>query len=116
MFTKNSILIIPTKDRSKQLKRTLNQFLKSNIVFKKIVVIDSSINVDLKNNINFIKNKKIQHIFSKPSISKQRNIGIKEAFKIKNLKYLFFLDDDIIFEKKALIEINKKILDEINKN
>ena len=101
MFTKKSVLVIPTKDRNTQLKKTLNQFLRLKVSFKKIIVVDSSTDRNFKENKFFLKNKNIQHIYSQPSISKQRNIGIDKALKIKSADYIFLLDDDIIFEKKA---------------
>tara|TARA_Y100000389_G_scaffold8072_1_gene7686 strand:+ start:1411 stop:2328 length:918 start_codon:yes stop_codon:yes gene_type:complete len=110
MFTKKSVLVIPTKDRNTQLKKTLNQFLRLKVSFKKIIVVDSSTGRNLKENKFFLKNKNIQHIYSQPSISKQRNIGIDKALKIKSADYIFLLDDDIIFKKKAFKEINKEII------
>ncbi|WP_440924884.1 glycosyltransferase family 2 protein [Candidatus Pelagibacter sp.] len=109
MFTKKSVLIIPTKDRFFKLKKTINQFAKLKISFKKIIVIDSSSDKFLKKNVNFYKKKKIHYVLSKPSISKQRNIGLKLALKIKSINYIFFLDDDIIFEKNAFKEMDKII-------
>ena len=53
MFTKKSVLIIPTKDRFFKLKKTINQFAKLKISFKKIIVIDSSSDKFLKKNVNF---------------------------------------------------------------
>ena len=110
MFTKKSVLIIPTKDRNAQLKKTLNQFLRLNVSFKKIIIVDSSSGKNLRENKIFLKNKKIQHIYSQPSISKQKNIGIEKALKIKSADYIFLLDDDIIFDKKAFKEVNKEII------
>ena len=112
MFTKNSALIIPTKDRSEKLIKTINQFSKLKISFRRIIVIDSSTNNFLKKNLIFLKKKKISHIISKPSISKQRNLGIKLALKTKGINYIIFLDDDIVFGKNAFKEMHKAI----NKN
>ena len=57
MFTKNSALIIPTKDRSEKLIKTINQFSKLKISFRRIIVIDSSTNNFLKKNLIFLKKK-----------------------------------------------------------
>ena len=95
MFLEKSLIIIPTKDRSLEIEKLLKRLLKLKINSKKIIVIDSS------NNNNFLKNKslylknKINFFYSTPSISKQRNIGLKFAKKFKKIKYIFFLDDDI---------------------
>lgn len=116
MFTKESVLIIPTKDRTDKLKKTINQFSRLKIFFRKIIVVDSSSNKFLRRNIIFFKKKKITHIISEPSISKQRNIGLKLALKLKNINYIIFLDDDIAFGKKAFEEMNNAINQNRNKD
>ncbi len=109
MFLKESLIIIPTKDRSKEIKKLLNRLLKLKINPKKIIIIDSS------NNNNFIKNKslylmkKINFFHSIPSISKQRNIGLKFAKKIKKIKYIFFLDDDIFIKNSSFRQMDDAI-------
>jgi len=55
-------------------------------------------------------------VLSKPSISKQRNLGLKLALKTKGINYIFFLDDDIIFEKSAFKEMDKVIKKNKNKD
>ena len=110
MFTKKSVLVIPTKDRNNQLKKTLNQFLSLKVSFKKIIIVDSSNYRNFKKNKIFLKNKKILHVYSQPSISKLRNIGLVKALKIKSADYIFLLDDDITFEKKHSRKLIKKLL------
>ena len=46
-----------------------------------------------------MKKIKIKIFNSKPSISLQRNIGLKKV--INKRKYIMFLDDDLIFNKNA---------------
>ena len=57
MFTKESVLIIPTKDRTDKLKKTITQFSRLKIFFRKIIVVDSSSHKFLKRNIIFLKKK-----------------------------------------------------------
>lgn len=106
MFTKNTSLIIPTCDRPQYLKKILNFLLKNKIIFKKIIIIDSS----LQHNKNKIQNicapLKVKLIFSKKSTSIQRNVGILNSL---NTKFIMFLDDDIVFFKNAFFEMNKAI-------
>lgn len=103
-------VIIPTRNRLKLLKRTINQLSKNRFFFKDIIIIDSSDRV-LKKDILLIKKEfkriKISIYNSKPSISKQRNIGIAKIKK--NRKYIMFLDDDIKFQKDSLNEMYKFI-------
>ncbi len=109
MFFYKSLIIIPTKDRCREIKNSLIRLKKLKINSKNIVVIDSS------NKKNFLKNKnfylKIKNNFlnSTPSISKQRNLGLKFAQK-KYFDYIIFLDDDINISRNSFLEMNKAIL------
>ena len=90
-------IVIPTRNRSAMLCKTIKILEKNNFFFKEIIIVDSS-NEFHKSKINtFIKfNKKNIKIFnSKPSISLQRNVGLDKV--IKRRKYVMFLDDDSNF-------------------
>lgn len=102
-------IIIPTKDREEKIKSTIS-FLSNNIFFfEELIIIDSSEkDNDLKNYIKKF-NFKIKYLNSKPSISIQRNIGLKNIDN--NNDYVMFLDDDIKFEKNSLIKMKKFIED-----
>jgi glycosyltransferase involved in cell wall biosynthesis len=107
MFTRNTSLIIPTRNRAELLSKTLYQFIKYKIKFKEILVIDSSD----KYNQPFVKkicNKfSVKFYNSKPSTSLQRNLGLK--LLNKNNQYVMFLDDDISFFKDSFVKMNKSI-------
>ena len=98
MFTKETSLIIPTRNRVKYLKKTLNQLNKNEIEFSEIIVIDSS-DAIFEKEIDEIKNFKIKLFKSNPSTSLQRNIGLDRMSKTN--KFVMFLDDDVIFLKKC---------------
>ena len=99
MFTKETSLIIPTRNRVKYLKKTLNQLNKNEIEFSEIIVIDSS-DAIFEKEIDEIKNFfKIKLFKSNPSTYLQRNIGLDRMSKTN--KFIMFLDDDIIFQKKC---------------
>lgn len=100
------LIVIPTKDRPKELRNTLN-FLSLNIFFfKKVVVVDSS---NLKNK-NVIKkeinnyNFDISVVDSKPSTCIQRNIGFNF---LKDHEFIMFLDDDNIFYPDAFSKMQQ---------
>lgn len=104
-------IIIPTKDREKLLFKSLN-FLKKNIFFfTEVIIVDSSVTkmncVKLKTSF---KKLNIKYYTSRPSTSKQRNLGLK-SMKKRN-KFIMFLDDDIKFKNNAFQKmynfINKK--------
>ena len=109
MFLNKSLIIIPTKDRCIQIKKSLNRLKNLKVKAKNIIVIDSSKDSNYKKNRQVYLKHKINFSYSEPSISKQRNIGMKFAKKYKNIKYLFFLDDDIYIEKKSFFEMDKAI-------
>tara|TARA_B100000780_G_C21032865_1_gene414183 strand:- start:150 stop:1040 length:891 start_codon:yes stop_codon:yes gene_type:complete len=101
----NLSIVIPTRDRLDFLTRTLVNLKKNDFFFSEIIVVDSS-RKENKKNLNNLKNSfniNIKIIHSTPGISKQRNKGLKNVNK--NSKYVMFLDDDIIFEKKAMFNM-----------
>ena len=107
MFEKKTTLIIPTKDRSQKIITLLKYLEKNKIIFKDIFIIDSS-NYNHKIKIKkFIKNKKIKIYDTFPSTTFQRNLGLK---KVKNSKYVLFLDDDIKLKKKSFYHMNNGII------
>ena len=96
-------IIIPTKDRLNLLKNTLKNLDKNNSFFDEIIIVDSSLKKICNYNFNFLSHKikkKIKLIYSSRGTALQRNIGLKNINR-KN-EYVMFLDDDIIFEKRAL--------------
>jgi len=107
-FTKNTSLIIPTKDRSFKVIDLLEFFKTYKIQFFEILVIDSS----NKENSIILKNQskklKFKYFHTRPSTSYQRNIGLKK--KNPSTRFVMFLDDDVIFYKNAFKEMNKVIV------
>lgn len=109
MFTNSCSLIIPTRNRHKYVKKIFKQLKSNKIKFQEILVIDSS---DSKSAF-FVKRICAKHFaqyfHTTPSISYQRNLGLKK--RNKNNKYVMFLDDDIFFLKKAFHSMNKMLFD-----
>ncbi len=108
----NLSIVIPTKNRSTMLFKTIKILEKNSFFFKEILIVDSS-NKFHKSKINtFIQLRKtnIKIFNSKPSISLQRNIGLDKITKRR--KYVMFLDDDLIFKRNAF----KKMYNFIKKN
>ena len=98
----NLSIVIPTRNRAKMLNKTLKYLSENKFFFKEIIIVDSSDEiqkVQVKSLKNFNK-LNIKIFDSKPSISLQRNIGLK--FMSKKIKYVMFLDDDLSFKKNAL--------------
>ena len=106
MFTHNTSLIIPTKDRPKELFMLLEQLKLFKINFLEILVIDSS-GIENKEYIKKTCNKFSANLYTTwASTSHQRNIGL---IKKKNSLFTMFLDDDVVFFKNSFFEMNKVI-------
>ncbi len=108
-FFYKSLIIIPTKDRCREIKKSLKRLKKLKIKSENIIVIDSSNKKNFLENKNFYLKIKNNFLKSTPSISKQRNLGLKFARK-KHFNYIIFLDDDIKISKNSFLEMNKAIL------
>ena len=108
MFTHKTTLIVPTRNRSSKLIKLIKDIVKLKIIFNEIIVVDSSDNQHKKKIIPFLTKKKIKLINTFPSTTHQRNVGLK--VRKKNSKYILFLDDDIVINKKAFIEMNSGII------
>ncbi|MEI7670445.1 MAG: glycosyltransferase [Pseudomonadota bacterium] len=86
-------VIIPTRNRKKELNNILRVLSLTSSGIDKIIVIDSS-DKTLKDKI-FFKNSKIVYLHTKiKSAAIQRNIGM--SLVGANCKFLAFLDDDVI--------------------
>jgi len=94
-------IVIPTRNRSTILLKTLHVLKKNNFFFKEIIIVDSSDEFH-KNKIkksNITKKLNITFLNSKPSAALQRNVGLQNLKKKR--KFIMFLDDDISFQKNA---------------
>lgn len=97
----NISIIIPTCNRYKILKKTIEYLSKNSFFFKEIIIVDSS-DDEKKIDNNFkkkFKNLKIRIFYSNPSISLQRNIGLSKVKR--NSKYIMFMDDDVQFKSDS---------------
>ena len=98
----NVSIIIPTRNRYNKLIKTISYLSKNSFFFKELIIVDSS--EKKKKYKKYLKSKfrnlKIKIFNSNPSISLQRNIGLKKVKK--NSQHIMFLDDDIKFEKNSL--------------
>jgi len=103
----NSIsVIIPTFNRSTELKLTLNNLIPLLDQIQEILIIDQSTNNQTKNLIECFNNSKIKYIYnSPPSITLARNRGVKESSS--NSKFICFIDDDASIGKNYFHEIMK---------
>lgn len=108
-------IIIPTKDRTVLLIKTLRYLKKNIFFFNEVIIIDSTKkNKISKEQLHIFKKLNIKYYSSKPSAALQRNLGLKYINK-KN-KFIMFLDDDLKFyfnAFKIMKNYIKKIAPEI---
>jgi len=110
MFTKETSLIIPTRNRLICLEKLLRQLDLYKIKFLEKIIIDSS-DIKISPLVKSLARKYSAKYFkTKASTSLQRNYGLKKV--IKKTKYVMFLDDDVVFFKDSFNQMNKTI----NKN
>ena len=108
MFVKKTSLIIPTKERISNLISLFHSIKNISNKFNEILIIDSSKKETNRKLIKiFSKYKNVKIIRSTPSTSKQRNVGINKYNKKNN--FLMFCDDDILFHKNSLKNMDKFI-------
>lgn len=95
-------VIIPTRNRKADLNRCLDSIALQSIVPNEVVIVDSSDNLDLCNELSGYSKLNIKYIQAKiPGITLQKNIGIKESHG----EILVFSDDDMIWDTNYLKEI-----------
>ena len=101
-------IIIPTRNRPTLLKKLISKIEVNQNNLLEIIIVDSS---DQYNKSKILKNPKIKYVHTdQKSAAVQRNIGIKSASK--KSKYVFFLDDDVSFNKNYF----NSLIDTLNIN
>lgn len=107
MFTKETSLIIPTRNRLICLEKLLIQLDLYKIKFLEKIIVDSS-DIKISPSVKSLARKYSAKYFNtKASTSLQRNYGLKKV--IKKNKYVMFLDDDVIFFKDSFNQMDKTI-------
>jgi GT2 family glycosyltransferase len=86
-------VIIPTRNREKELTNLLEALSQTNSTISQIIIVDSSDEKFYKLNLGAYSNIVYHHTVIK-SAAIQRNIGI--SFVDTNCKFLAFLDDDVL--------------------
>lgn len=104
MFTENTSLIIPTKNRSEKLIKLLYKLATLKLKFNEIIIIDSSNIIHSKIIENKCKLNNYKYYHTKSSTSYQRNFGLK---KVKNNTYVMFMDDDVVLFDDAFSKMDK---------
>jgi GT2 family glycosyltransferase len=99
-------LIICTKDRFDDLKKSFNSLLCQSVLPSEIVVVDSSTSDSTQRYLEELKQKTqvpIKYLKSASGLALQRNIGIQNSFG----DILHFLDDDVDLDYNYIKRINE---------
>jgi GT2 family glycosyltransferase len=103
-------VVIPTKNRSEDLKKITKSILNQNLIPNELLIVDQSESNSKKSLQKIIKNKTYLRYFHKKkikSLTEAKNFSLEY---VKN-KIIFFLEDDIILKKnffKNIIKIFEK--------
>lgn len=107
MFTQETSLVIPTRNRVVSLEKLLKQLHTYKIRFFEKIIVDSSdakISTQVK---NISKKYSAKYFNTEASTSLQRNYGLRKVSK--KTKYVMFLDDDVVFFKDSFYQMNRTI-------
>ncbi len=108
----NFSVVIPTKNRPKQLKTLFSSLINQNRLPDQIIIIDQS-DEDKVQKSNFLEFKD-KFKFGLNYIHNNKINGLIEAknaaIPINKCRYITFLDDDIVLERNYLYEIEKALL------
>lgn len=103
----NVAVVIPTKDRPREIATVLEQLGKQSVLPSHIVVVDSSgttaTQLVVERYVGQYQNVNIRYIHSKPSTTLQRNIGL-DAIDVAT-DYVLLVDDDITIPNNTLRHI-----------
>lgn len=96
-------VVIATKNRFRDIIKCMESILIQTLLPDEIVIVDSSDTTELKSNLNGLLRNKFssKYIHTPASLTKARNIGIKESIG----DVIIFLDDDVILDRDYIKEI-----------
>ena len=106
-------VIVCTKNRPKELMQFLASLATQSVAPDEIIIVDASDTEEayLKIKEEFAQKPKIIYIHTKPGLTYQRNVGIKNS----SGEIVFFFDDDMIVDKDFVKEIMKVFEDDSDK-
>lgn len=114
MFTEQTSLIIPTKNRSDKFNKLIDKIILFKLNFEEIIVVDSSDISHSKIVNKTCQKNNLKYFHTKASTSFQRNFGLT---KIKDNTYVMFMDDDVEFYEDSFKNMERSINNNIeNKN
>ena len=103
-FSKDLAIIIPTKDRPKEVRRLLKSITELDCKVGRIIVIASGQDIQYVV-MTFVDQIPVEYYSSQPGQIKQRNKGI--ALLDESTKLVATKDDDAVFHKTAISEMIK---------
>jgi len=99
MFKHKAAIIIATKDRPEEIRRTLRSIENGTVLPDEIIIVDSGSN-NIKSLIIEFSCMNIRYLrCCPPSATRQRNMGIQNVSD--GIKLVGFFDDDIVLQQEA---------------
>ncbi len=102
----NISVIVPTKNRVDDLGRFLASLNAQTLLPNELIIVDASDNdktANLIHSVNKTRKYSINYLKTKPSLTHQRNLGIRKS----SGNYIFFFDDDIVLSRNFIKVILK---------
>lgn len=104
-ISKKVTIVIPTRNRPKEVINCLESVLAQSILPQEIVIVDGGDEYTLKEELNQLYldkyNISLKYVNADVGTARARNIGADHA----EGEYIFFLDDDVILDKDYIKEI-----------
>lgn len=102
-------VLIPTLGRKKYLLDVLDCLSKQTLLPKKVIIVEQNPDKNSKSELDYLSNNwpfEINHTFThQTGVCNARNIALSKV----NANWVFFADDDVLFEKNILEESYNKI-------
>ncbi len=95
----NFAIIVPTKNRPREIRRLLENIEKQEFQPKQIIIVDGG-GIPLDELLSGFKNLRIDYLRMPSSLTEARNQGIR--LLTPDITHVGFLDDDIVFEPGCL--------------
>jgi len=107
-------VIIPTKDRPKDVIQCIKSLLTQSLLADEIVIVDASNEQKLKSSIEALKSERVNFIYihTRPGLTYQRNVGINTS----SGDIIIFLDDDVILDRNYIQQIMHVFNNDLQKN
>jgi len=98
-------VVIPTKNRAQEFVECIKSVIAQSLPPDELIIVDASDTekAHLKIKEQFPQDTRFKYIHTKPALTYQRNIGVRNS----SSDIIFFLDDDMVLDKDFIKQIVK---------